>query len=71
MAIDDDDGITGVWTTEMGWAGSVGNVRIVSDDGKEWIAREALRERWLEGGARWETAQGEMVRKHAVLIGDS
>lgn len=45
---DDDDGIRRVGARRMGWTGNVGGVRIVSDEGKEWIAREALGECWLE-----------------------
>ena len=45
----DVDGITRVRARMTEWPSSVGNVRIVSDEGKEWMAREALRERWLEG----------------------
>jgi len=37
---DDDDDIRRVGVRKTGWAGSVGGVRIVSDEGKEWIAAE-------------------------------
>lgn len=42
---------------------------IVADEIKEWIACGTLRERWLEVVcARWQTTQGDMLRKHNVLI---
>jgi hypothetical protein len=70
---DDDDGIKRARARKTGWPSSVGIGRIVSDEGKEWIAREALKERWLEGSvcARWQTVHGEVLRKHEVLIGYS
>lgn len=69
----DDDDITRVRARKTERTSSVGNVKIVSDEGKEWIARGALRERWLEGvGARWQVTQGEMLEpKHEVLIRNS
>lgn len=45
----DDDDITSVWSSTQGGKVIVGNASVVSDEGKEWMAHEALRGRWLEG----------------------